>query len=669
MTAHPAINGAPIAADRALIEHFLRDYIGSAIHLVAIEPDGRAAGRWFARDAAAATAWAVRQNDAGKGIYFTVNECRPDVNKKCSRADITAQRFLHVDIDPPKDGTAFDIEAAAAALAALPLEPSFVIASGGGLGAFWRLADAVSDQTACTDANKALEALLGGDHCHNVDRVMRLPGTVNWPNKKKREAGRVPVVSTILESDVGLCHRFEELVAAFPSAQKPQAEDIRTSKPIGPDDVVWLTADDLMLSRFDPLRSLIEHPDGRDRSRDALACAGEMARAGYSDAQILGVLMNPANAVHDHIGAQRDPRYQASRCLAQVRRDHPAAQQETIPAFKHGISAAALLAKTFEPVNYVVPGLLAEGATLFAGAPKIGKSWMAYDYGIAVASGRPAFGAIPVTQGDVLYLALEDNERRLKSRLLKKGVSAPERLTLVTDWPGLDDGCIAEIEAWASSVARPTLVIVDVLKMVRGRTRNNEGVYDADYRALSGLAKFARDRGIAILIVHHTRKMSSDDPLESISGTNGLTGASDTVMVLKRDNGTGNCILYVRGRDVEESETAVRFNRDNGTWQVLGAAEEVGRSNERQAILEVLHANSKPLNAREISDILGKSYDAVRKTLTRMAHADEIGKAGRGTYTCPNGPNVPNNGTRDTCDTWDRGYELGAASGSTEGGL
>lgn len=318
------------------------------------------------------------------------------------------------------------------------------------------------------------------------------------------------------------------------------------------------------------------------------------------------------------------------------------------PAYQRGISAAALMAKQFEPVNYVVPGLLAEGATLFGGKPKIGKSWMAYDFALAIASGRPVFGKIAITQGDVLYLALEDSERRLKSRLLKKGVRhPPERLTLATEWPGLDAGCIAELEAWADAVERPTLIIVDVLKMVRGVTRPGESLYDADYRALTGLATFARNRGIAVMIVHHVRKMESEDPLESLSGTNGLTGAADTVMVLTRDIGTGNCILYVRGRDIEESEKAVRFVPEIGTWELLGTADEVGRTTERESILAVLRNSEKPLSAREISDILDKNYDAVRRTLSRMAHAGEVRKEGRGTYTCPNCPNVP---TDSHCD-------------------
>jgi len=313
------------------------------------------------------------------------------------------------------------------------------------------------------------------------------------------------------------------------------------------------------------------------------------------------------------------------------------------------------MAKHFDPVRYIVHGLIAEGATLFGGKPKIGKSWLAYDLALAVPDGRPAFGSLPVEQGDVLYLALEDSQRRLRSRLVKKGVRAPRQLTLATEWPGLDEGCLAELEAWADAVEKPRLVIVDVLKMVRGATRANESLYDADYRALTGLAAFARKRRLGVLVIHHVRKMASDDPLESLSGTNGLTGAADGVMVLKRDSGTGNCVLYVRGRDVEKSEKAVRFNPKNGTWELLGEAAEVGRTDERQAILDVLRQFAKPLTVREVSDTLGKKYDAVRKCLTRMAANDEIEKVGRGAYTCPVCPSVLTDGTPDTPD---RRYEF-----------
>jgi hypothetical protein len=289
----------------------------------------------------------------------------------------------------------------------------------------------------------------------------------------------------------------------------------------------------------------------------------------------------------------------------------------------------------FDPINYVIPGYVAEGLTILAGAPKIGKSWMALGMALAISSGRPAFGSVPVDQGDVLYLALEDNPRRLKRRMHKMGVTvAPERLTLCTDWPGLDDGCVEEIAEWIGAVERPTLIVVDVLSKVRPSDGGKDSAYDADYRTLTGLQTLAGQHGLAIVVVHHTRKMEADDPFDSVSGTRGLTGAADTVLVLKRDSGTPRTILYGRGRDVEEIETAFEFDREYGTWGIVGAAHEVGKTDERQEIINTLKGSEGPLSPQEVSDLTGKSRAAIRQTLTRMAAAGEIVKQGYGRYTC-----------------------------------
>ena len=328
-------------------------------------------------------------------------------------------------------------------------------------------------------------------------------------------------------------------------------------------------------------------------------------------------------------------------------RDWPTCEPEDAPrpAYQLGISAAALMAKQFEPVRYVVPGYIAEGLTVLAGPPKLGKSWMTLGWALAVATGRPAFGSIPVLGGDCLYLALEDNQRRLKKRLLHMAVKdAPERLTFHTTWPDLDNGCLDAVDEWLRDTPEARLVVVDVLAKVRGMAGGRESAYEADYRVLSGLQGIAGRYGVAIVVVHHTRKMEADDPFDAVSGTRGLTGAADTVLVLKRDIGTAGSsrvTIYGRGRDVEEIETALAFNRDNGTWDIVGAAHEVARTSERQAILDVLRQSANPLTAREISDLLGKNYGAVRRSLTRMAQDAEVEKAGRGQYTCPNGPIVP----------------------------
>ena len=319
----------------------------------------------------------------------------------------------------------------------------------------------------------------------------------------------------------------------------------------------------------------------------------------------------------------------------------PPRRRRKEPAFRRGISAMALMQMQFAPINYVVPGYVAEGLTLLAGSPKIGKTWMALGLGVAVASGQPAFGSIPVTQGDVLYLALEDNPRRLRRRMVTMGIATPpERLTFCTEWPSLDEGCVEEIAEWIASVDRPTLIVIDVLTKVRPDSNGKDAAYDADYRTLTGLQLLAGAHGLAIVVVHHTRKMEADDPFDSVSGTRGLTGAADTVLVLKRDTGTPRTILYGRGRDVEEIETALEFNRDNGRWGIVGAAHEVGRTDERQEIIDTLKGSEGPLSPQEVSDLTGKSRTAIRQTLTRMAAAGEIVKQGYGRYTCHTGHTV-----------------------------
>lgn len=320
----------------------------------------------------------------------------------------------------------------------------------------------------------------------------------------------------------------------------------------------------------------------------------------------------------------------------------PDARRAKPPAYLTGISAKALMAMQFQPINYVVRGYITEGLTLLAGSPKIGKSWMVLGMALAIASGRPAFGTIAVDQGDVLYLALEDNPRRLQRRLLRMGITTPpERLTFCTEWPGLNDGCLDEISEWIGSVEKPTLIVVDVLTKVRPDANGKDSAYEADYRTLTGLQMLAGQHGLAIVVVHHTRKMEAEDPFDSVSGTRGLTGAADTVLVLKRDSGTPRTILYGRGRDVEEIETALEFNRDNGTWRIVGAAHEIAKTDERQIILDTLRDAANPLSAREVSDLTGKSYEAIRRTITRMVASGEIDRKGQGQYTCPTCPTVP----------------------------
>jgi hypothetical protein len=237
-------------------------------------------------------------------------------------------------------------------------------------------------------------------------------------------------------------------------------------------------------------------------------------------------------------------------------------------------------------------------------------------------------------QGDVLFLALEDNERRLQERLRKMGVDdPPERLRFCTQWPTGDDAA-AEIETWAHSTENPVLAVVDVLARVRDFT-GREASYEADYRALVALHDLATRLGIAIVVVHHTRKAGADDPFDEVSGTRGLTGAADTTLVLRRDVTGGpsfRATLYGRGRDIPEIETAIEFSDTDCRWKILGAAGQVAGTAEQQAILDALHDSGEPMRLAEIAETLGKSKSNVANMLRKMVAAGLILKPATGCY-------------------------------------
>lgn len=289
--------------------------------------------------------------------------------------------------------------------------------------------------------------------------------------------------------------------------------------------------------------------------------------------------------------------------------------------------------------------LIPEGVTILAGKPKVGKSWFALDLALALAGGRFVLGNIHLIEGDVLYAALEDNDRRLRSRIeriLTQGEQKwPARLTLATQWRRLDAGGVTDAKDWAASVTRPRLIIFDTLAGVRGDRNNKDTTYEGDYRALQELQKWTGEAGFGALILHHTRKMESDDPIDSVSGTLGLAGSVDTVAVLAR-TGKGTT-LYIRGRDVEEQEKAIVFNKETCRWTILGEAEEVQRSQTRQKILTLLDDVSlvkEALGPKEIALQTYISENTVNQRLIGMLRDQEIIKVIRGGYISAKRPDL-----------------------------
>lgn len=247
-----------------------------------------------------------------------------------------------------------------------------------------------------------------------------------------------------------------------------------------------------------------------------------------------------------------------------------------VPPTLSTISAAALQGKDIPPIRWIVENLIPAGLNILASPPKYGKSWAVLDLGLSVTAGGRFLG-YQTSPCEVLYLALEDSERRLKSRMIKllAGKNAPAGFHFATAAHDMDNGLFDELEGFLKAHPKTGLIIIDTLQRVRGAVHGKEGAYAADYREVGGLKAFADGHGIAILLVHHLRKMADDsDPFNRISGTNGLMGAADTALVLtKEKRGDENATLSIVGRDVESSDTVLRFNKDACRWENLGDAD------------------------------------------------------------------------------------------------
>lgn len=349
-------------------------------------------------------------------------------------------------------------------------------------------------------------------------------------------------------------------------------------------------------------------------------------------AQILDAVRAELRRQHAPVNGKHAPKTRDPPSAASPKkREQPVA---TTPPAPKGITADVLVQTEFKAIRWAVPDMIGEGITVFAGGTKTGKSWFALMTGIAVASGGRMLSQIQVEPGDVLYLALEDNQRRLKSRLISLlGDSpAPARLHLYTDWPVLGAGGQELMESWLDEHPDARLVMVDVLQKIRPPRSKGADPYEEDYRVLGCLKRVADQRGVSILVLHHTRKMVAPDPFDMVAGSVAMSGTPDGIMVLMRQRDEPDATLHFIGRDVVSEALALRWDDDTKIWNLLGKAEEHQKNEERQAIFDVLKTSPQPLGPSEVATILGRKAANVKVLLWKMTQSGDISSPTRGKY-------------------------------------
>lgn len=356
-------------------------------------------------------------------------------------------------------------------------------------------------------------------------------------------------------------------------------------------------------------------------------------------------------------------------------RDSTCARAATPSHLESLVSADELIARQFAPITWIVPDIIPAGVALLCGSPKIGKSWLALDLAIAVASGGAAFGVKPCDPGSVLYLALEDNQRRLRSRLLKRlqGAKGPSGLALSTRWPRIDQGAVRELDAWLTANPDSRLVLVDTLARLRPPSRANHPQYETDYAVGAPLLDIAARHDVGIVLVHHTRKADAEDPLDLVSGTLGLSAGVDGILILRRDRRSQEASLFVTGRDIEhDGDFALAWNPATAAWTLTGAGASAVLSPEKRKVFDLIRQHG-PIAGRDLTRLLNpgavvsresREWARTRSLVKKLIDSKLVEKVPNGGYVVASGyqekhTHTDNTGTRDhtvtqACDPCDR---------------
>ena len=241
----------------------------------------------------------------------------------------------------------------------------------------------------------------------------------------------------------------------------------------------------------------------------------------------------------------------------------------------HTMSMPELYDTVFVPRVPIVDGFLYGGTYLFVGAPKVGKSFFMAQLAYHVAMGIPLWD-YPVRKGTVLYLALEDDYARLQRRLSGMfGIECADNLYFATQAKTLNEGLDRQLEGFLKERKDARLIIIDTLQKVR-EVGGDRYSYSSDYEIVTKLKSFSDKYGICLLVVHHTRKLESEDSFDMISGTNGLLGAADGAFIMHKKKRTDNeAVMDIVGRDQPDQKLTIEFDRERCVWKFKKAETEL----------------------------------------------------------------------------------------------
>lgn len=254
--------------------------------------------------------------------------------------------------------------------------------------------------------------------------------------------------------------------------------------------------------------------------------------------------------------------------------------------------------------KFVIKDLLPQGLAIIGGAPKVGKSWLMLDWCVRIAKGETIWN-FPTAKGTTLYVSLEDTASRMQERLLSVTDEAPNVFFTTSSFK-IGEGLEEQIKSFVTDHPGTALIVIDTFQMIRNT--GSEVSYASDYNEIEILKKLAEELKITILLVHHLRKQGDSDPFNMLAGSNGLAGGVDTMFVLdKSKRCSTNATLYCSGRDIEDREIELSFDKDSCTWNFVSDS-----SDNPEMLLPVEMQNLIEM-MKSISSFCGSNSDFVER--------------------------------------------------------
>lgn len=295
---------------------------------------------------------------------------------------------------------------------------------------------------------------------------------------------------------------------------------------------------------------------------------------------------------------------------------------------------AEILAGDFENAKFIVENLIPFGLSLLAGAPKSGKSIFALNLAVDITNAAKVLGNYDTASCEILYLTLEDNWNRIKNRLSKvtDQESTKNKIHFATN---LKKGSQPSIELLSDILkANPNikLIIIDTYFKFRTTEAKIKTGYNADYEYACEIKKMADNHQIAVILVHHTTKSKNKDWLNNLHGSNGLTGAADTIMYLEKERGCENAVLHATGRDIEDLSLPIKLDKQNLRWVQDDEESLPKMTPEQREIYEKLESAGQPMQLNKIAEAIGKSKTNTQKLLSKLVTAGLVIQPKNGFY-------------------------------------